>query len=138
MTRRNFFVFITSHHDVSEKKIFWKEKKIWVRFLSRDFPAKPVKQKKQVALKELDRVGPVNNRPSTNKLYHFVKKNKNKKTWHVTRDMSHVTRDTWHMTCDMFWGVNILSKAQPPSSYGLWVMILWRSGGKGWLNELMN
>ena len=27
----------------------------------------------------LDRVGPVNNRPSTDKLYHFVKKKKKKK-----------------------------------------------------------
>ena len=45
--------------------------------------------------------------------------------------MSHVTRD-------MFGGVNILSKFQLPSSYCLWFMILWRSGGKGWLNESMN
>ena len=52
------------------------------------------------------------------------------KTWHVTCD-------TWHLTCDMFWGVNILSKFQLSSSYSLWFMLLWRSGGKGWL-ELMN
>ena len=25
MTRKNFFLFITSHHDVSEKTIFWKQ-----------------------------------------------------------------------------------------------------------------
>ena len=52
--------------------------------------------------------------------------------------MGHVTRDTWHMTWDIFGGVNILSKFQLPSSYCLWFMILWRSGGKGWLNESMN
>ena len=59
--------------------------------------------------------------------------------WHVTRDMWHVTRDmwrdTWHMTCDMFGGVNILSKFQLSSSYGLWFMILWISGGKGSVTE---
>ena len=58
--------------------------------------------------------------------------------WQVTRDMWHVTHDTWHMTCDMFRGVNILSKFQLPSSYRLWFMIIWRSGGKGWLTELLN
>ena len=45
---------------------------------------------------------------------------------------------TWHMTCDMFGGVNILSKFQLPSSYGLWLMILWISGGKGWDTESVN
>ena len=51
-------------------------------------------------------VGPVDNRPSTDKLHHFVKKEKKKKlhvtcdTWHVTHDMWHVTRDTWHVTHD--------------------------------------
>ena len=58
--------------------------------------------------------------------------------WHATRDTWHVwhaTRDTWHVTRDTFGGGNILSKFQLPSSYRLWFMILWRSGGKGWLNE---
>ena len=59
-------------------------------------------------------------------------------TWHVTRDMWHVTRDMWHVTCDMLWGVNILSKFQLPSSYGLWFMIFWRFGGKGWLTDSIN
>ena len=58
--------------------------------------------------------------------------------WHVTRDTWHVTRDTWHVTCDMFGGVNILSKFQLPSSYRLWFMILWRSGGKGSLADWIN
>ena len=59
-------------------------------------------------------------------------------TWHATRDMWHVTHDMWHVACDMFGGVNILSKFQLPSSYRLWFMILWRSGGKGWITELIN
>ena len=52
-------------------------------------------------------------------------------TWHVTCDMLPVTRD-------MLWWVNILSKFQLLSSYCLWSMILWRSGGKGSQTELMN
>ena len=58
--------------------------------------------------KKLDGVGPVDNRLSTDKLHHFVRKKKRKKkkkkknvpcdTWHVTRDTWHVTRDTWHVT----------------------------------------
>ena len=43
---------------------------------------------------KLDGVGPVDNRPSTDKLHHFVQKN-------VTHDMWHITRDTWYVTCDM-------------------------------------
>ena len=58
--------------------------------------------------------------------------------WHVTCDAWHVTRDTWHMTHDMFGGVNILSKFQLPSSYRLWFMILWRSGGEGSLTQRIN
>ena len=46
-------------------------------------------------INELDGVGPVDNRPSTDKLHNFVwKKNKKK---HVTRDAWHVTHDTWHV-----------------------------------------
>ena len=51
--------------------------------------------------------------------------------WQVTRDTCHVTHDTW---C----GVNILSKFQLSSSNGLGFMMLWISGGKGSLTELMN
>ena len=89
-------------------------------------------------IKQLDGVGPVDNRPSTNKLHHFFRKKEKKEKksdmWHVTRDMWHVTRDMSHVTCDTFGWVNILSKFQLPSSYRLWFMILWRSGGKGWIN----
>ena len=86
-------------------------------------------------LHKLDGVGPVDNRPSTNKLHQFVKKK------HVTCDMWHVTRDIWHMwhaTCDLLWGMNILSKFQLPTSSDLWFMIFWRLGGKGWLSHLMS
>ena len=79
---------------------------------------KIVKKIVLIALKKkLEGVGPVDNRPSTVKLHHLVKKN----IW----DMWHVTR---------LGGVNILSKFQLPSSDFLWFMILWRSGGKGSLN----
>ena len=39
-----------------QKKRFFKNKKIRVRFLIVDLPAKPAKQKKQVALKKLLRL----------------------------------------------------------------------------------
>ena len=105
---------------------------------------------RDVDILKLDGVGPIDNRPSTDKLHHFVQKKRRKRkrrkkmwhvtcdAWHVTRDMWHVTRDMWHVTCDTFGGVNILSKFQLPSSYCLWFMMLWRSGGKGWVTELMN
>ena len=103
---------------------------------------------KRVSKVKLDGVGPVDNRPSTDKLHQFVQKKKEKilviyDIWHVTRDTWHVTRDiwnmkrTWHVTCDILWEVNILSKFQLPSSYCLWFMILWRSGGKGWRTDLI-
>ena len=49
-----------------------------------------------------------------------------------------MTPDTWHLTCDTWWGVNILSKFQLPSSFGLGGEVIWRSGGKGSLNQSMN
>ena len=101
--------------------------------------------------KKVDRVGPGDNRPSTDKLHHFVqKKRKEKKKkkkcdmwhmthdmWHVTCDMWHVTRDTWHMThdtwhvtcdmqhvtCDMLRGGGTFS--QSFSSLALLVCDLW-------------
>ena len=92
---------------------------------------------------KIDGVGPIDNRPSTNKLHHCVKKkNVTCDMGHVTHDMWHVTCDMWHMTHDLFEGGNILLKFQLPSSDCLWFMILWRSGGKGslndWINESMN
>ena len=92
---------------------------------------------------KLDGVGPVDNRPSTDKLHQIVRKKRRrkkrrKKLWHVTHDMWHVTCDTWHVTHDTLGGMNILSKFQLPSSYCLFFMILWRYWGKGWLTESMN
>ena len=46
---------------------------------------------------KLDGVGPVDNRPSTDELHHFVGKTK----LHVTHDMWHMTCDMWHVTHDM-------------------------------------
>ena len=103
--------------------------------------------------RKLDGVGPIDNRPSTDKHHHFVRKRKKEKkkwhvtydTWHVTRDTWHVTChiwhmtcDTWHMTCDTWWGVNILSKCQLPNSNGLGFMMSWRLGGKESLTDLIN
>ena len=56
-----------------------------------------------------DGVGPVDSRPSTDKLHHFVKKKIYIyicDTWQMTCDMWHVTCYTWHMTRDTghIWG----------------------------------
>ena len=48
---------------------------------------------------KLDGVVAVDNRPSTDKLHHFVQ-NENEmwnEMWHVTCDMQHVTHDMWHV-----------------------------------------
>ena len=92
---------------------------------------------------KLDGVGPVDNRPSTNKLHHFKTKKIDMRQvtcdmWHVTRDTWHMTHDMRHVTWDMLWGVNIFSKFQLPSSSGLWFMIFWRLGGKGSLTHSLN
>ena len=50
MTRRNFFLMITSYHNVSIKR-FFENKNIGVRFFIMIPPAMPAKQKKQVAIK---------------------------------------------------------------------------------------
>ena len=90
---------------------------------------------------KLDGVGPVDNRPSTDKLHNFVWKKNRHVTCdmrNVTRDRWHVTCDTWHVTSDMLWGFKILSKFQPPSSCGLGFIIFWRFGGKWWLTDWVN
>ena len=68
---------------------------------------------------KLDGVGPVDNRPSTNKLHYFVKK-KEKKKWHMTCDIWRVTRDMWHETCCGGW-----TFCQNLSSLALTVNDLW-------------
>ena len=59
-------------------------------------------------------------------------------TQHLTPHTRQLTPDIWHLTYDMWWWVNILSKVQPSSSYGLLVMMFWRFGGKGWLADWLN
>ena len=46
----------------------------------------------------------------------------------------------WQMTRDMYmwWGVNILSKFQLPSSYGLGETVFWEYFLKGWLSLLLS
>ena len=70
------------------------------------------------------------------------KKNYDCDTWHVICDTWHVTCDPWHVTRDIWHigggGINILSKFQLLSSYCLWLMILWRYGGKGSLTHRLN
>ena len=46
---------------------------------------------------KLDGIGPVDNRPYSNKLHQFVWKNLQKYTWHMTHDMWKVTLDMWHV-----------------------------------------
>ena len=68
---------------------------------------------KLIRLNELDGIGHVDNRPSTEYLHHFVKQTK---TLHLTPDTWPVICDTWQMVG----GANILLKFQLPSSYSLW------------------
>ena len=51
---------------------------------------------------KLDGVGLVDNRPYIDKLHHFVRKKRRRKSdkWEVTFEMWHVTHDMWHMTRD--------------------------------------
>ena len=55
-------------------------------------------------------VGPVDSRPSIDKLHHFFPKLEKKKydIGQKTSDMWHVICDIWHVTYDMLWEVNIL------------------------------
>ena len=71
-------------------------------------------------VEELDGVGPVDNRPSTDKLYHFVQKKKKCDMWRVTCDTWRVTYDTWHVTCLGGW-----TFSQNFSSLALTVCDLW-------------
>ena len=81
---------------------------------------------------KLDGVGPVDNRPSNDKLHHFVKKEKK-----LTCDMWHVTRDMWHLTCCGGW-----SFSQNFSSLAFKVCDSWCFEyiltNHHWLNQLIN
>ena len=72
----------------------------WVNQLISDGGVCRTAGTKQGRLK-LDMVSPVDNRPYTNPLYHFVKNIKICDKIHVTRDMWHVTQDRWNVTHDM-------------------------------------
>ena len=52
--------------------------------------------------------------------------------WHVTCDTSHLTHDMWHVVE----GEHSF-KLQLTSSLGLWIMMVWRFGGKGSHNQLI-
>ena len=52
-------------------------------------------------MSELDGVGPVDNRPSTDQIHKFEEKKEKKYIIIVTCDMLHVTCDMRHMTRDM-------------------------------------
>ena len=75
-----------------------------------------------------DGVCPVDNRPSTNLLPHFVK------TIHVTFNMGHVTWDTWHVTGDMWHVIHGggWKFSQNFIFYCLGSTVSWRLGGKGY------
>ena len=60
----------------------------------------------KAANEKLDGVGPVDNRPSTDKLHHLSERRKKKEKnymWHVTCDTWHVTRDMSHVTHSVGW-----------------------------------
>ena len=88
---------------------------------------------------KLDGVGPVDNRPSSNKLHHFVRKKSD--MWHVTPDMWHVTRYMWHVTRLGGW-----TFSQNFSSLAFTVCDLWYyedleekdDSMNKWINELIN
>ena len=52
-------------------------------------------------LVNVQKLGPGDNRPSTNKHKHIVQKNIYK-LWHLTPDTVHMTRDMWHMTSNTY------------------------------------
>ena len=54
---------------------------------------------------------------------------------HMTCDTWHVTHVMWHVTCYTWWGVNIFSKFQFPSFYGLGWTVSWIFWTKGSPNE---
>ena len=101
----------------------------------------------QGAVNKLDGIGPIDNRPSTDKLHHFVQKKKYMwhvtcDTWHMTRDMWHMTRDTWHVTHDtwLVWGGEHSLKISAPLLLPFVIydiMKIWRKRMNEWMNELM-
>ena len=81
-------------------------------------------------MEKLDRVGPVDNRPTPTSPITLPEK---KIINYVTHDKWHVTRDTWHVTRGWRW-----TFSQNFSSYGLGVLIFWKFGGKGSPTQSIN
>ena len=82
---------------------------------------------------KLDGVGPVDNRPFTDKLHQFVKKKIKCDMWHMTRDTCHLPCDMWHMTHRVGWtfSQNLSSLALPVWDWECLEHIL----TKGWVNQ---
>ena len=93
----------------------------------------------EVIQEELDGVGPIDNRPSSDKLHHIVKKKSD--MWYVTCDTWHFTHDTWYVTRDM-WHVQGWSCSQNFSPLAFTVCYLWyyedSEEKADWLNQWMN
>ena len=90
----------------SQRNIFLTQKKIVRRRKSYLSPTK-------VSVREIDRVGPVDNRPGHQQAPPLCPKEEEKNVtcnvwyvtcymWHMTCVMCHVTCETWHMTCNMW------------------------------------
>ena len=98
-------------------------------------------------LKNIDGVGPVDYRPSTNKLHQFVWRKKSFfflnqikcDMWNVTCNTWQVTGDMWHMTFDMLWGWTFSKNF---SSLALTVCDLWYfedlEEKDDWVNKWIN
>ena len=82
---------------------------------------------------KLDGVGPVDNRPSTDKLHHFVRKKEKKMTF----DTSHVTGDTWCDTWRDTWHILSNFSSLALKVCDLWYYEYWEEKDDS-LNELMN
>ena len=87
-----------------------------------------ISSEQPLVLIKLEGLGPVDNRPFTNWLDNFIKKHT---IWQMTNTM-------WHATCDTCLKVNILSKYQLPSSYGLREKVFWRYLHKGSVTDWMD
>ena len=79
--------------------------------------------------RKLDGVGPIDNRPSPNKLHYFVKKKK----WHVTQDKWHMTHDMWYMV-----GGECSLKISAPQLLWFGITVPWIYFHKQWLSGRLN
>ena len=103
------YVKIKNFHMIQSVNRF-KEKKIWQQ--AKDISKNCEDQKMKDAVSYLSRLGRSHWQQTDPQLNPTFCKNKKTKQKQMTCDM-------WHVTCETSWGVNFLSKCQPPSSYGL-------------------